>query len=397
MNSIIKLKKRHLKQNNQDDYYEVIKPNLIHSSNIPYKIISIFQNKKKLLNNIYITVQIELNTLLSRSSIKLSTLLKRNLISVHQSNKSYLSSIIRNEKSNSINLNTLDDNFIVTIKLQFDLSISEKVIIRFKQDENYNLFHEFILIIESYIRNIVLKELEDSEDQKKSFSDISDSTLECSEEEDIMMPFVEPLKSNDTLSDEFKRRYSDISDEEKFLSDKFLDIENLRHNEEIITPKTSAITNFHSCLDDLIEVECEMENEGLISPEKKRNKLPSSSPLKFDEDDYDFTKLTRSNSFQSPTKVRKSISRMTSNHSISMVNSDEKFGLEYAFNSSSDVPSYIKDDKKFKFIKVGKVQKFVNLFEEKKENDSNSNSQFTSRKTSRVGSRIPSRSTSPTI
>ena len=36
---------------------------------------------------------------------------------------------------------------------------------------------------------------------------------------------------------------------------------------------------------------------------------------------------------------------------------DDRFGLDYAFNSNgNNVPSFIKDNKKFKFIKVGKVQ-----------------------------------------
>ena len=65
-----------------------------------------------------------------------------------------------------------------------------------------------------------------------------------------------------------------------------------------------------------------------------------------------------------------------------MISTDENYGLEYAFRDKSPtVPSYIKQDKKFKFIKVGKVQKFVNLFEEQAPA-----STPTSRFTSRTGS-----------
>lgn len=66
--------------------------------------------------------------------------------------------------------------------------------------------------------------------------------------------------------------------------------------------------------------------------------------------------------------------------SLSFIDHDDRHGLKYAFlDSSSSVPEYIKENKKFKFIKVGKVQKFVNMFEEHKETTSNS--------LSRVGTR----------
>lgn len=64
--------------------------------------------------------------------------------------------------------------------------------------------------------------------------------------------------------------------------------------------------------------------------------------------------------------------------SYAMISSDDNLGLEFAFRDNSEtVPSFIKEDKKFKFIKVGKVQKFVHLFEEQKD---------TSRSSSRPGS-----------
>lgn len=61
---------------------------------------------------------------------------------------------------------------------------------------------------------------------------------------------------------------------------------------------------------------------------------------------------------------RRSVSKKPS---LSYIDHDEKHGLEYAFrNKSPEIPKYIKEDKKFKFIKIGKVQKFVNMFEEQK-------------------------------
>ncbi|KAK6465542.1 hypothetical protein DFJ63DRAFT_24724 [Scheffersomyces coipomensis] len=86
--------------------------------------------------------------------------------------------------------------------------------------------------------------------------------------------------------------------------------------------------------------------------------------------------LTRQSSYLSylsPTKAttnNKTVSRMTSTASLSFINSDDTTGLEYAYRDRSPtVPSFIKEDKKFRFIKVGKVQKFVDLFEEKKKTD----------------------------
>lgn len=67
----------------------------------------------------------------------------------------------------------------------------------------------------------------------------------------------------------------------------------------------------------------------------------------------------------SMSTLQPSLKKKSSTSSFTMVSSDENHGLEYAFRDKSPtVPTYIKRDKKFKFIKVGKVQKFVNLFEE---------------------------------
>lgn len=68
--------------------------------------------------------------------------------------------------------------------------------------------------------------------------------------------------------------------------------------------------------------------------------------------------------------------------SFAFISHDDNEDLQYAFrDNSSTVPQFIKLDKKFKFIKVGKVQKFVNMFEEK------TDSAPTSKVTSRLGTR----------
>ncbi|GEQ69405.1 hypothetical protein JCM33374_g3077 [Metschnikowia sp. JCM 33374] len=66
--------------------------------------------------------------------------------------------------------------------------------------------------------------------------------------------------------------------------------------------------------------------------------------------------------------------------SLAFVDHDDSYGLKFAFrDSSSSVPEYIKENKKFKFIKVGKVQKFVHMFEEHREPPSNSSSRVGTR------------------
>lgn len=91
--------------------------------------------------------------------------------------------------------------------------------------------------------------------------------------------------------------------------------------------------------------------------------------------------------FNSPRKHYPSFSQPTAQGiplrkkaSLSLVDHDEKYGLKYAFkHTDSSVPEYIKDNKKFKFIKVGKVQKFVNMFEEHKETASTPSSRSATR------------------
>lgn len=154
-------------------------------------------------------------------------------------------------------------------------------------------------------------------------------------------------------------------------------------------------------LDDLIEVSCENEDDFELQniPNPSLELPVSPSKHGFAEDD-EVIKISRQLPFHSPTKARRAndLSRRTSNTSFSMI-SDERYGLEYAYNShNEDVPSFIKENKKFKFIKVGKVQKFVNLFEEQKnQKEPVTSSRPSSRIASRVTSRTASRTASRTV
>lgn len=71
--------------------------------------------------------------------------------------------------------------------------------------------------------------------------------------------------------------------------------------------------------------------------------------------------------FISPRRGRELSKKSLTGTFSTIHDEDTASELEYAFRDRSPtVPSYIKQNKKFKFIKVGKVQKFVHLFEEKK-------------------------------
>ncbi|KAI5955709.1 CTA9 [Candida jiufengensis] len=429
---------------------EKIKPNFIHSSDIPKKlanlVYSIIKSKYKNTNKkCQISLNLNLNSLVSRGSTNLITSLNKKMISIVQSstnNSNYLSNqlIIRQNYQSSnylkdiitekIKVNkqiypyalTTNDTFIIKFKLVIDQIDEEEL--EFEDDEQYQILKSFDLhnsnIIQDlknyilYIYKTLSEDLNKENDQNDNHNillDMSDSTLEYDEisSDEYENYKIDSLISNETLIDEFKRRFSDVSIEEKSFNLKsniFINnLSNLRHNddddEHLITEeikissgeeeqqqavsithssRQSPITptDLHIHLDDLIEVSFEEndDDDNYFDDVEIRNspkKLISSSPIK-DSQSYKFeftdpkeSKLTNQHSLQSfsPTKERKSISRMSSSHSVSMINTDEKYGLEYAYNSdSSVVPTYIKQNKKFKFIKVGKVQKFVDLFED---------------------------------
>ena len=432
-----------------------IRPNFVHSSDIPRKVAglihSISKSKLKRISEecgngcCDINVNIELNALACRRSTKLIALLQRNMISVAQMDgdsntterQSYIYGIITNQKQMKLQPDVLRtrDVFVVTMKLvvsNFD-AFGHFVL---EEDEDFHLLQsydpkgELIDEIRRYIKEtwvIIQKQHHNKAKNEGSHSDLSDSTLECSEDdvlytkEDFGGAKIEPLVSNETLTGEFRRRFSDISNEEKGAKFKhsFLDdIDNLRHNDkerdmttdeekDVTTDeerdvtsdedkditsereqpsprnttqvlfqneplkqpvKYSPLTPEHPIhLDDLIEVPYE-ESDHELTDDFEVHRLVSSSPKKRYEDDDKIMKISRNSSFQSPTKSR-SRPHLSSSHSVSLINTDDKLGLKYAYNSDSAVPSYIKQNKKFKFIKVGKVQKFVHLFEEQTQSE----------------------------
>lgn len=112
-------------------------------------------------------------------------------------------------------------------------------------------------------------------------------------------------------------------------------------------------------LDDLIEVSCENEDDFELQniPNPSLELPVSPSKHGFAEDD-EVIKISRQLPFHSPTKARRAndLSRRTSNTSFSMI-SDERYGLEYAYNShNEDVPSFIKENKNSNLLKLAKFK-----------------------------------------
>lgn len=188
---------------------------------------------------------------------------------------------------------------------------------------------------------------------------------------------------------------------EKFVSN----LQNLRHNDldEVLNggllPQTDICGSISELSFEVEEINIddyapESMTEAALEPctpsRSAPNILNESSPI-----DSIFsppqTHNRRENAFSSPQRPGQVVSRQQSTPefqlrkklSYAMISSDDNSGLEFAFRDNSEgVPSFIKEDKKFKFIKVGKVQKFVHLFEEQKDSVSSA----TSRNNTRPGS-----------
>lgn len=113
----------------------------------------------------------------------------------------------------------------------------------------------------------------------------------------------------------------------------------------------------------------------------------TNSPAKSPKNQTNFSEFTPKPS-GSPVRLAQTTSQSPTGKktSIALITTEDNFGLEYAFrDQSTEVPSFIKQDKKFKFIKIGKVQKFVHMFEEQTEVEPKSN----------LGSRNSTRPASP--
>lgn len=379
------------------------KPNFIFSSDIPSRVAELLHDKAYLVGggetvdlaeNTEFTLNIELNTLLLRNpQLRPSDLIKENLIYLakqksHRRQKSGMSP--QPPKSPVKCLSSLyklsKETFVVSLTLKLlDLIVNVKiqqVRIDLLKDENYGLLlvcdPHLVDQVEGYIRKRVLKEiaspdpdttLEDnfmvglpsaqdiSIDETILESALPDKSCIYDEDFDSSMEDLDILRSNDTTQsdDESFKASSPMMITTRFVGE----LNNLRHNE---TDSDIASLN---------------KREATLDLEASMMTLSDDSDL--DDAFKDIPQLTPTLSPPveiHPESPRKTLSRqplgtptLRMRSSMAFINTDDNQGLPYAFRAE-DVPSYIKQDKKFKFIKVGKVQKFVSLFEEKMEGES---------------------------
>lgn len=180
---------------------------------------------------------------------------------------------------------------------------------------------------------------------------------------------------------------------------KFSDFHNLRNNGRSENNKSHSL------------------NDPELSYEVEEFNIDDYTPEHYEEDDFQRALPTKSapmilnessplaspvqhvqTTLMTPIGPGHAMSRQTSTpemqirkkSSFAYISSDDNSGLQFAFrDTSEDVPSFIKENKKFKFIKVGKVQKFVSLFEEQMDKDGSAASG------NNVGSRVSTRPGSP--
>lgn len=389
-----------------------------------------------LYESILFTVNVELNTLLSRNkNLRPSDLIKDNLVFLAKSAEaSAVNRILINDDKLAINPKTFINNevFIVTLTLKvLNFTVAPAVSIEFLKDENYGILvlcdYNFILRIEQYIvklfTNIIDMNLQQDTHEINLSQDISgtETTLEISEHE------LSDYSDDDTLIHE---RIKQPIPEEDFIGD----MNNLRHNDgEMNGGMRVDVSSQESDrlaikLDDLnlspVETkEVTASEPAQILPDSpilphspaqsptqsptKQPQPPQTLPQPFDQNVFDLEdskpefaiKLKHSThnvnhhqpvteDFQLPTKklsrtfIPPPKPKKLSSFSIDLHDFD---------NLDPDAAYYkgVKGDKKFKFIKVGKVQKFVNLFEEKlhEETDSVSTTRTGTRPASRAGTR----------
>lgn len=210
----------------------------------------------------------------------------------------------------------------------------------------------------------------DEGDEYNSLEDLlllkSNDTSKSTEDEEEETNFESILKSNNKPKKKQCAYGAGIKDN-GFIKD----INNMRHNETIVdideidTTDDEKMDNNDNNILLSDAMECEQIEQFQYTSESLS--IPVDLLSDFDqgiESPIINKQISTSSSFASPSK-RRSISTKTSVASFSMIDKGEYKDLDYAFrDKSSSVPNYIKEDKKFKFIKVGKVQKFVSLFEE---------------------------------
>ncbi|RLV92714.1 hypothetical protein JA1_003025 [Spathaspora sp. JA1] len=407
--------------------YDPIKPKFIYNSDIPNQIKHIVNNHTRsnslIIHEVQFHLDIELNCLLLRNRyLNPNELIKENVVTLTKltNNENYLLNILLNKPGATFVLTP--EVFIISITLTVvHLKFTpQEITIDFLKDKKYGLLLQLLPEIKSYITRYFHLELNQTPSSIPTLDIIAeinnDSTLDNSENEDntidktITLGIYDKSISNDTLHENITREHTNnsitstnSSTPSEGSSVEFIrNINNLRHNEEVEqdspeSPEHSNIISTENIINDLVEVECENESDidlesphGLKSPIKLiPNLQPPQPQFEYPDNTSDMIRLSRQSSslYSSSPRKNNHTPSISSKPSFTMINLDQDdTGLEYAFRSSTDVPKYIKNDRKFKFIKVGKVQKYVNLFEEQQ--TSTPTSRLTSRQPSNINSNI---------
>lgn len=370
---------------------------------------------------VYLNLMVEVNRLLYRNaSLRMLSLMDKNMIYAPMNERRdklcTKSDIVTYDKLFKLGVRKVRDvRFVLSLSLKLkNFTVSRDnhdtcIFFEFSSGTDYDFLTscegDVALQLHPYVQNLFLSRLEELTSVKpqqsliKNTSEIFDIIREQTEFDSSMEELL-ILKSNDTecsmdssdfseedrwISSNFKRDRR-ISDESRNLVSKFArtkkhlnpflhpitedkidsfieNISNMRHNEDevikmqYIEEVTDNIDDKDSAFDtndklnpcDTFDVN--LQEEMSIPPLHTLGSHPSLS-----------------SAFSSPRR-HSSVSKKTSGASFSMINYEDEFPeLKFAYNdNSSTVPTYIKRDKKFKFIKVGKVQKFVDLFEGKLE------------------------------
>lgn len=335
-------------------------------------------------------INIELNSLLTRNKrLRASDLLKENLIYLARTH----------DEANSYKKIPLDrlciqpqtlcanDIFVVSITLKIlDFIVRRNgnlviLTLDFFKDENYGILvlcdHTLIRRIENYIsivfnrcltsktplqpevtpiRNMTV--IDHLDDDASILQDhcLTDSTLQTEDSIDLEKSFQ--YDNEHIVEDDLEASFMDELDEALLMEGATRSNSRDEHNHNLHTRLSTRLNTIEECdkSDSFVNNVNNLRHNETIDNDQV---LPTSP-----ESDAPLTRKLSITSYSSPKK-NDSLSRKTSTASFSMVDYQDQ-GLDFAFkDKSNSVPMYIKDNKKFKFIKVGKVQKFVNLFEDK--------------------------------
>lgn len=378
------------------------RPYFIYSSDIHRQIVGVIMDK--IVENedevelvegdgVQVSVNIQLDSLLGRCKhLQVSQLINDNLICIVKYNGNDRIKMDKFKLNDNISLQLANEmwliNVVLTINLikitknhDINLSLSQDEMYQFCDQDMINRIKKYITcLIEGESNHVKHKNFPNisSVSSKHDFSDfqindISDSTLDDSFVDKTFSDTcsLQELDCVDTIT-EFEM-YSLKSHRPKFLNNRSLILgksnklsidddgfienqNNLRHNEQCLDLNDNQNNDLLLNIDNLQQVNCDLDDykfQNLHNLEKFNHSRKSSTT----NDNFPLS-LTRnmSTGYISPRRL----STKSSTNSL-LVDYDD-YDIEYDENN---VPSYIKQNKKFKFIKVGKVQKFVSLFEEK--------------------------------